>query len=42
MAEHQWYSDVEIPDKRLESLGVKVATIAEFGATVLKEQMEKA
>ncbi|KAL1727133.1 hypothetical protein EV714DRAFT_217883 [Schizophyllum commune] len=42
MAEHQWYPDIEIPDKRLESLGVKVATIAEFGATVLKEQVEKA
>ncbi|KAL1745822.1 hypothetical protein HDZ31DRAFT_62797 [Schizophyllum fasciatum] len=42
MAEYEWYTDIEVPDKRLAALGVNVATIAEFGATVLKEQVEKA
>ena len=34
--EFDWHPGVDVPDKRLEALGVRVGTIAEFARTVLK------
>ncbi|KAL1719045.1 hypothetical protein EV715DRAFT_290711 [Schizophyllum commune] len=34
--EFDWFPGVDVPDKRLEALGVQVGTIAEFARTVLK------
>ncbi|KAL1705505.1 hypothetical protein EV121DRAFT_203610 [Schizophyllum commune] len=36
-AEFDWFPGVDVPDKRLEALGVKVGTIEEFARTVLKD-----
>ncbi|TRM63796.1 hypothetical protein BD626DRAFT_401773 [Schizophyllum amplum] len=38
-AEYEWFPGVEVPDKRLEALGVKVETIEEFARTELKKHI---
>lgn len=39
VAEYPWYGEVDIPDPRLEKLGVKTGTIEEFGRTVFKSHL---
>ncbi|TRM63873.1 hypothetical protein BD626DRAFT_629649 [Schizophyllum amplum] len=38
-AEFEWFPGVEVPDKRLEALGVKVGSIEEFARTELKKHI---
>ena len=38
--EFEWYPGVELPDPRLEKLGVEVGSIEEFARTTLKAYVE--
>ncbi|KAL1729649.1 hypothetical protein EV714DRAFT_212619 [Schizophyllum commune] len=37
--EFDWFPEIDVPDKRLEALGVTVGTVEEFARTVLKEHL---